>query len=876
MKNSLKNRTISIFLIWALVCAAFMGMLNVVENVEASGFRMDSFLSDSHASFLGEDEGDRSGIHVAMAGDVNGDGYDDILIGADQDEEAGDTAGKAYLIFGKVSGWNMDVNLSNADASFLGEDQGDNAGWAVAGAGDVNSDGYDDVLIGAWRDEEADTNAGQTYLIFGKPSGWAKNVNLSNSDASFLGELNGAYSGYAVDGCGDVNGDGYDDILIGARYDDEGGFEFGQAYVIFGKPSGWAMDTSLSSADASYWGEDSSDFAGWSVAGAGDVNGDGFDDILIGATGDDEGGGNNAGQTYLIFGKASGWAMDVSLSNADASFLGEDGGDWSGNSIDGAGDVNGDGYDDFLIAANLDEEVGANAGQTYLILGKASGWVMDVSLSNADASFLGEDAGDQSGFSVAICGDVNSDGYDDILIGAPGDEDGGSGAGQSYLILGKHSGWAMDTSLSNSDASFWGEDSMDNAGWSVAGGGDVNGDGYDDILIGAYFDEEGSSNGAGQTYLIFYESAPSAPMNFGVSLSQDGTHLNLSWRDSEYYNKISGYKVYRSEDGLDYHEVTVLNASTLTYTDWDVTLGHVYRYKVTATSSGSTESQAAAPIEILCDYDTDSDEIGNVVDLDDDGDGVPDSSDSFPLDINEWLDTDLDGIGNTADLDDDNDGIPDTTDSYPLNPFNDLEAYLRNQMDNLDSQYTAIDSALTSLSDLIGDDDDKGPSRSEILDRINDSIATIQSLEANSTTHDSDIKTALDSLRELVGDEHELTNAALLENLTEVIRQLGDVQTNISGDIDALDQSIDSLRDGDTDGKDTQDSTYIMVLLGVILLVLILIILLIGMAILIKENKTLRRAMGMELKEGLPSEEQLPRKTDEDMLDSDETKKDTI
>lgn len=854
-QNSVSDKVVSILCVWMLVCVVFIGIVNIVEEVEASGFRMDSFLSDSHASFLGEDEGDRSGIKVAMAGDVNGDGYDDILIGADSDEEAGDTAGKAYLIFGKASGWDRDVNLSNADASFLGEDQGDMAGWAIAGAGDVNSDGFDDILIGAWRDEEVDTNAGQTYLIFGKSAGWARDVNLSNSDASFLGELNGAYSGYSVDGCGDVNGDGFDDILIGARYDDEGGFEFGQVYVIFGKTSGWAMDTSLSSSDASFWGEDSSDFAGMEVAGAGDVNGDGLDDILIGATGDEEGGGNNAGQTYLILGKTSGWAMDVSLSNADASFIGEDASDNSGVSIDGCGDVNGDGYDDFLIGANFDEEAGANAGQTYLILGKASGWVMDVSLSNADASFLGEDAGDSSGLSVAICGDVNSDGLHDILIGAGGDEDGGSGAGQTYLILGKQTGWSMDTSLSNSDASFWGEDSLDNSGWSVAGGGDVNSDGFDDLLIGAYFDEEGGGNGAGQTYLVFYESAPSTPIGVEASLSQDGSHINLTWKESEFWKKITGYIIYRSEDGLNYIEITHLDESTLSFMDSNVNLGREYLYTLIATSGGPFISKMSDPISVFCDFDTDLDTIGNMVDLDDDGDGISDGADAFPLDASEWQDSDFDGIGNVADTDDDNDGIPDISDSYPLNPINDLETYLHNQLDTLNSQHQAIDSAITSLSDLIDDDDD-GPSRGEILDRINDSIASIQSLDDNTIAHDSDINAALDSLIDLISDEHEFTNAALLENLTEIINQLEDVETNIQNDINEVDQSLNSLGDEDTEGKETQDSTYSMVLLGVVLLVLILIILLIGMTILIKENKRLRKIL-RDSQENLPSEEKL-------------------
>ncbi|MDP7241121.1 MAG: integrin alpha, partial [Dehalococcoidia bacterium] len=187
---------------------------------------------------------------------------------------------------------------------------------------------------------------------------------------------------------------------------------------------------------------------------------------LIGAPGDDDG-GNFAGQTYLILGKASGWSMDTDLSDADASFIGEDAGDYSGYGVSGVGDVNGDGYDDFIIGAYGNDDGGDEAGQAYLILGKASGWSMDTDLSDAAASFWGEDAGDMSGFTVSGAGDVNGDGYDDFIIGAPGNDDGGMWAGQTYLILGKASGWAMDTDLSDVDASFIGEDEDDFSGYAV-------------------------------------------------------------------------------------------------------------------------------------------------------------------------------------------------------------------------------------------------------------------------------------------------------------------------------------------------------------------------------------------------------------------------
>jgi hypothetical protein len=181
-----------------------------VEGLPISGnFAMDSNISHvSLASFIAEMKNDASGLCVSGAGDVNNDGYQDILVGAFGSDDGGSMAGQTYLFFGKTTGWSMDTNLSTADASFIGEDEWDFSSWSISNAGDVNGDGFNDILIGAINNNEGGSSAGQTYLILGKASGWSMDRDLSTSDASFVGEAPDDNSGFCVTEACDVNGEG--------------------------------------------------------------------------------------------------------------------------------------------------------------------------------------------------------------------------------------------------------------------------------------------------------------------------------------------------------------------------------------------------------------------------------------------------------------------------------------------------------------------------------------------------------------------------------------------------------------------------------------------------------------------------------------------
>jgi len=481
-------------------------------------------LGSSDASFIGEGVGDESGYSVGGAGDVNGDGYDDFLISAHMNNDAHVHAGQVYLVFGRVSGWSMDTNLSNVNASFVGEEPYDEAGISATGVGDVNGDGYYDIVIGAHRSDTGGDNAGQAYLILGRSSGWSMDTDLSSSDASFVGENKEDQAGLRVAGAGDLDADGFDDIIISAPNYNR---DVGKTYLIYGKSSGWSMDTNLSDADASFTGQGGS--SGSAIDGVGDFNGDGYDDFVIGARRFGTG-----GATYLLFGGSSRYSNDTNLVNVNASFVGTHDGDLSGCAVSRAGDINGDGYDDFLIGA-----YGIN--MVYVIFGNYTGWEKKYPLANITASFVDKSDPSMAGYAIDGAGDINQDGYPDFIIGAPGVSDNGNGAGKTYLIQGKSSGWSKNVVLSKADEAYVGEDATDVSGSAVAMVGDVNGDGYGDIIIGAYYDEEGGSK-AGQTYLVLgKDGRPRFELDSSsdTATTGDGYTFNVTVSDNSGVNNVT-------------------------------------------------------------------------------------------------------------------------------------------------------------------------------------------------------------------------------------------------------------------------------------------------------------------------------------------------
>jgi glycosylphosphatidylinositol phospholipase D len=498
---------------------------NDFSVLDANHFELATINAGDATASTGVISGDGAGRSVASGGDFNGDGFDDYVIGAPQ---ANGAAGSTYVVFGGPGGLPADVDLTTLDGSngfrVDGATAGDRSGISVALNGDYTNDGLADLLIGSDGADRAHVIYGRSVAI---PAVFSLGTSCtpSSPDLAVVGEGAGAQTGFAVAYAGDVNGDGSDDLLVGAPGAASGA---GAAYVLFGfmpsdpllfppnvlvGPCGGTPSFDVTFLDGSFGfavgGLGGSDRAGYAVAG-GDINGDSIADIVVGAPTDPLA-PTGPGRAFAVFGHTGTFPALVNL----GSLSGSDGVELAG-AAPGAragiavavGDVNGDGRGEMIVGADrADPTLGGDEGAAYVVFGATGAFPASIDLTALDGSngfvIAGAAAGDNAGAQVASTGDVNSDGLGDLLIGSPlADPAGRTDAGTVNVVYGTASGFGtiLDLAFLDGINGFYVNGAAPGDMLASAGvAGDLNGDGFDEIHLGAPV----QSGGAGRAYTVF-------------------------------------------------------------------------------------------------------------------------------------------------------------------------------------------------------------------------------------------------------------------------------------------------------------------------------------------------------------------------------------
>lgn len=454
-----------------------------IAGALANDWGNEVVVTAAQGQFVGQGADNFAGDSVATI-DLNGDGYTDTVIGA-----YGYTTsrGRAYIVFGKPAGVSGTVA---ADAIITGVAAHDRFGSHVVNAGDLNGDGREDLAVNATN---ADGGTGATYIFFGKANGWTTGLTAANADVKLTGE---AFRPTTIASAGDVNGDGLSDLVIGSMNVNN---NTGLVAVVLGRTS-WPATLSLGAANGVWHGEQAGDLAGFSVAGVGDVNGDGLADLLVGAPNHVVNGLAGAGKAYLIFGSAS-LPSAGGLASAHVVIAGDQANAALGLRVAAAGDLNGDGIADAAVM-EPNRAVGGSfdAGRVSVFLGRTAGWNSIHSVSQADLALNGDMQGARFGSAVAGGADINGDGIDDLVVGGPNHSGTWSiraGRGKAYVFFGKRAWPTAPTA----DFSWIGHMHADALGNAIALG-DYNNNGTADIVIGARNYDVNSTRNAGAAYFF--------------------------------------------------------------------------------------------------------------------------------------------------------------------------------------------------------------------------------------------------------------------------------------------------------------------------------------------------------------------------------------
>ena len=482
------------------------------------------------------------GRSVSNAGDVNGDGIDDVIVGdpgANRRCNNCRANGAAYVIFGTNNGFPATIDVSSLDGingfAIAGGNQ--QLGEAVSYAGDINADGISDVVVGEPFWSLFDRSVGRAYVIFGRNTAakghFPANLDVSSLDGhngfSMDGLTKGDILGLSVDTAGDINGDNIDDLMVGSPQNFSGPPAPGRAYVIYGRSKPFSANISLSHLDGNdgfvIVGSNVEEPVGNAISAAGDINADGIDDIIVSKKPSNlDGTESTEFRSHVVFGRNI-----RSSGNFPAMFFLSDLDGQNGFSIGSANsipdqvsamavsgqvDINGDGIDDLILGEEQTDPDGIRfAGQIYVVFGRntatGDGFPLKLEVVNLDGdngfTLTGFEFLEGAGTSVSGAGDVNADGTDDLLIKT-------SGADRTYIVFGKDTAtqgnFPARSSLSDLDGSNGitiintSDTNTNRFSKRVSGAGDVNGDGVDDIIIGSP-DAEMNGVDTGKSYVVF-------------------------------------------------------------------------------------------------------------------------------------------------------------------------------------------------------------------------------------------------------------------------------------------------------------------------------------------------------------------------------------
>jgi Ca2+-binding RTX toxin-like protein len=487
--------------------AASPAVIDLASLNGVTGFHIGGIVSSGYA-----------GRAAAIIGDVNGDGYADFVVAAANAAVNGKiSSGENYVVFGHGGTFapNVDLSTLNGSNGFRIEGgAGTQLGTTVAGVGDMNGDGLDDLVVTAVSTSGA--GAGPAYVIFGRSNGYTPAFDLAGIDGHTGFAVNGPTGGSwaeASASAADINHDGFSDLILGARYDVVGNDANGSTYVVFGHAGGFAASFATSTLNGTngfrMGGVTYFQNLGSSVSSAGDINGDGIEDMVT----------VGQGKAYIVFGHSGSFGASYSLADLNGSngfVLVTD--DTSGaTKVSSIGDINGDGFEDLLIGARNTSVGGQAAGAAYILFGHAGAFSATVSagtLNGTDGFRIdGLAAFDSLGDSIAPAGDFNGDGLPDFIIGTRfADPNGLQNAGSSYVIYGRAGGYVPTLDLVALDGTngfrIDGVLAQGQSATILAGGGDINGDGYDDIIVTVPNEANGNLTNAGGVYVIFGHVTP--------------------------------------------------------------------------------------------------------------------------------------------------------------------------------------------------------------------------------------------------------------------------------------------------------------------------------------------------------------------------------